>query len=213
MVAQARRKPPAKSGIKRGGNQRSGMGAGITMLVAGMVIGSLATIMWQGAQTGVGIGAGIRRIMENTAQPSATGDAKTTAAQPAQSAKPSTPFDFFTVLPEIEIVAPPTAPPAPATPAATQNQSNPPSTPTAAGSAYMLQAASYRRREEADQLKATLALNGLVSVIQKISIQGKGDFYRVRLGPFSTYQAMEAAQRQLSRAGIQALRLKVSTAG
>ncbi|MDD9855890.1 MAG: SPOR domain-containing protein, partial [Gammaproteobacteria bacterium] len=76
---------------------------------------------------------------------------------------------------------------------------------------FMLQAGSYRSVADADRLKATLALNGMLSSIQKVTIQGRGDFYRVRLGPFPTYQAMVDIDRQLSRAGIKALRLKMKS--
>ncbi|MDD9875521.1 MAG: SPOR domain-containing protein, partial [Gammaproteobacteria bacterium] len=44
-----------------------------------------------------------------------------------------------------------------------------------------------------------------------MGIQGRGDFYRVRLGPFPTYQAMVKADEQLGRAGIKALRLKMKS--
>ena len=198
-MAQARRKSPAK--VKPG--KSGGHLASIAMLLAGMVIGSLATILWQGARTTDGdIGAGIRRIVEGV-HPSPSADQGKNPA--AQKARPSTPFDFdfFTVLPEIEVVAPTSEP---VTAVDSKKQSG------AVGS-YLLQAASYRRRTEADRLKATLALNGLVSVIQKVSIQGRGDFYRVRLGPYTTFEAMVEAEQQLTQAGIKALRLKVSKAG
>jgi len=77
----------------------------------------------------------------------------------------------------------------------------------------MLQAGSYQRESEAERLKANLALQGMVSKIQKVSIQGKGDFFRVRLGPYPSHQAMAEADKQLSRAGIKALRLKISSSG
>ena len=121
------------------------------------------------------------------------------------------------MLPEIEVVAPPT--PTDEVAAETrkklddgESDARGAARDAAAtdGGAYMLQAASYQQRAEADRLKATLALNGMVSAIQKVSIQGRGDFYRVRLGPYSTYAAMVQAEQQLSRAGIKALRLKVS---
>ena len=163
--------------------------SGITTLLAGMVIGALATILWQGVQTAdSGIGAGIRRLFERPPE--------STAAPPSKPAVDvggdarTTPFDFFTVLPGIEVIVP--------------------NADTVDAGAYLLQAASYRRRSEAERLKATLALNGMVSAIQKVSIEGKGDFYRIRLGPFESHEAMVEVERQLSRIGIDALRLKVS---
>ena len=67
---------------------------------------------------------------------------------------------------------------------------------------YVLQAGSFNNFQDADQLKAKLAMNGLVAQIQKIIIEGKGEYYRVRLGPFENLEALEAAEQQLKRLGI-----------
>ena len=63
--------------------------------------------------------------------------------------------------------------------------------------------------EEADQLKAKLALSGLVAQIQKISIEGKGEYHRVRLGPYGNIDQLDATAQQLLKMGIKAIRLKV----
>ena len=211
-MAQARRKSRAKPG-----GRKSGSLAGIGMLLAGMVIGSLATILWQGAKTDDGgIGAGIRRMSEGFQQPPSAGTEKNTEKntdqQPAEPHKPSTNYAFFDVLPGIEVAVPSAEQ---ATETGGEPQQQPPAkSPVAADDeTYVLQAGSYRRRADADRLKATLAFNGMVSSIQKVSIQDRGDFYRVRLGPYSTYEAMAKADQQLSQAGIKALRLKVYKAG
>lgn len=222
-MAQARR----KASKARGGNGRSWSGIG--MLLAGMVSGALAMQLWHGAQSG-GVGAGLREMLERQfgarEAPAAPGGPGESGA-PAFDTKPATDFTFFTVLPEIEVVAP--SPPANAKPApaadataadaATAGESSGQSaaavrdatTPAAPASRFMLQAGSYRTAADADRLKATLALSGMASSIQKVTIQGRGDFYRVRLGPFPTYQAMVDIDRQLSRAGIKALRLKMKS--
>ncbi|MXX17198.1 MAG: hypothetical protein F4Z52_08325, partial [Gammaproteobacteria bacterium] len=165
-------------------------------------------------------------------------------------------YDFFTVLPEIEVVvsegedAPPEAASpeqAPAEPASTEpalpdpafpetepaetepaqlassspapaQPADPPEKPQAPVreakpepvSTYMLQAGSFSRPAEADRQKARIALLGLSAGIQKVTIQGRGDFYRVRLGPYASYSRMEDADRRLKGEGIQAIRLKVS---
>ena len=137
---------------------------------------------------------------------------KNTGQQQAAPHKPSTNYAFFDVLPGIE-VAVPTAEQAAETGVKPPKQS-PAKSPVASGDeTYVLQAGSYRRRADADRLKATLAFNGMSSAIQKVSIQDRGDFYRVRLGPYSTYEAMAKADQQLSQVGIKALRLKVYKAG
>lgn len=205
-MAQARRKP-SKSRPGHTGGGRSGIG----MLLAGMVIGSLATLLWHGASTGGGVGAGIRQMLKGSDSRPPAAPARPADAQPNRD-KPATDFTFFTVLPEIEVVAPP----ADTGPAADTGAESPPKPGTEAGAAapagrFMLQAGSFRNMPDADRLKANLALQGMVSSIQKVTIQGRGDFYRVRLGPFPTYQAMVKMDEQLGRAGIKALRLKMKS--
>ncbi|MGI9311780.1 MAG: SPOR domain-containing protein [bacterium] len=221
-MAQARRKTR-----KRGGGSGSGAGlVGAAMLLAGMAIGSLATILWQGARTNDdGVGAGIRQLFNDARQPPTDSTANSSAtAQPPP--KPSTDFTFFTLLPEIEVLAPPTEDadrlaandsnddaPAAASDSADSTDNAQVAAERVAARApaqYMLQAGSFRREADADRRKATLALQGIVSTIQKVSIQGRGDFFRVRLGPYPTYQAMVQADRRLADAGIKTLRLKMN---
>lgn len=217
-MAQARRKASKARG---GGRGWSGLG----LLIAGMVSGALAMQLWHGAQSG-GVGAGLRALLERQFGAREAAPAPASGEPPADAAKPATDFTFFTVLPEIEVVAP--APPADAKPApvaadsasaadakSAAGESPRPAvrdaTPADPAGRFMLQAGSYRSAADAERLKATLALSGLASSIQKVTIQGRGDFYRVRLGPFPTYQAMVDIDRQLSRAGIKALRLKMKS--
>lgn len=74
---------------------------------------------------------------------------------------------------------------------------------------YILQAAAYNRYADADRLKAKLAINGLQSEIQKVTVGNKRSYYRVRLGPYDRTIDAEDANRKLSKLGIKALRLKV----
>jgi cell division protein FtsN len=76
-------------------------------------------------------------------------------------------------------------------------------------STYILQAASYSSFKDADKLKAKLALNGLSSRIEKISVEGKGQFYRVRLGPYSSTKTKKDVVKRLGALGIKPLHLKV----
>lgn len=116
--------------------------------------------------------------------------------EPAKPPKPK--FDFYTILPETETVLPERrarAKPVQATPEA--------------GVSYILQAGSFAGFEEADNMKARLALAGLVAHIQKIIIEGKGEYHRVRLGPYANIDQLDATAAQLQKMGIKALRLKV----
>ena len=229
-MAQAKRRSQSRSS---GGGGPGVQGLGI--LLTGIVIGSLGTIIWQGTQTpDDGIGAGLRQMMEdsrNSAEDSGGVNDPVPADQPQQQ---QTSYDFFTVLPEIEVVVPPTPEEEKPKPEKSESDSTSgdgesPQTADAeekpgtdvkvedksvdASSAYMLQAGSYRSQADAEKMKAQLALIGHGSTVQKVTIQGQGDFYRVRLGPFVSHDAMVKADQRLSANGIKSLRLKVSKGG
>ena len=211
---------------KRSAPPRRGLSHGFGMLIVGMITGSLATILWQGMRIGdSGTGSGIRKVVEQSLQQSREEDQETSGQGIDKTDKPveqQTSFDFFTVLPEIEMVVPDNQPPTPSlspspppSSEATDEKPDPSAAIQAASkkSAYMLQAGSYQKKPDADRLKAKLALWGHASQIQKVTIQGRGDFYRVRLGPWSSYDEMVGADKSLASFGIKALRLKISGGG
>ena len=126
--------------------------------------------------------------------------------------KPAKPkFDFYTILPETETVLPEKTP--------AKTKAKPEARPETAkvapepGVSYMLQAASFATFSEADQLKARLTISGLGAQIQKVSIEGRGDYYRVRLGPFSKIEELDSASQQLQQIGLKPIRLKVKKEG
>ena len=73
---------------------------------------------------------------------------------------------------------------------------------------YVLQAGSFASFEDADQLKARLALSGLIAHIQKVEVRGKV-YHRVRLGPYQQIDQLDAVGDQLKQLGIRALRLEI----
>ena len=81
------------------------------------------------------------------------------------------------------------------------------------GTAFVIQVGSYRSFEDADRVKATLALTGRETYIQKVSIEGRGDFYRVRMGPFREYDAVERAVDTVTDMNIKPLVFRVKTSG
>lgn len=187
------------------------------MLAAGVVIGCLGTILWQGLHSRNGeIGSGIRQIIANSEQQTVApnGAPVTPTMAPAPQ---STSYDFFTVLPEIKVAAPTEHTVAATTPSSAPK---PPATAKTAvavapqpQSAFMLQAGAYNRQADADRQKQALAFLGLSSVIQQVTRQGRGDVFIVRLGPFTEYAQMVQADQRLQQQGIKALRLKISKGG
>ncbi len=134
-------------------------------------------------------------------------------AQPQQKPKeerslpPKPRFDFYTVLPEMEVVVPEPEPTprqeAPKKPDSTN------STPVAAGNAYMLQIGSFRKYGDADRMKASLALLGIQAEIQKVTINNKDTYHRVRSGPYHSNQQVNQVRAQLRKNKINSLLIKL----
>ncbi len=131
-------------------------------------------------------------------------------------APPKKTYDFYSVLPEMEVVIPDAELSAKAKAeqqrqqqAMAQSQNaNPgsatPPTATDSGGRYLLQAASTTDAKAADELKARLSLLGFAVKIYTININGKV-YNRVRVGPFSTASETEAARKSLADGGINAI--------
>jgi cell division protein FtsN len=186
-MAQARRRTSRKKGR---------LGRGLLTLALGVGVGVLAVLLVQFVSERWRSRDGIANLF-TAAKPARTETAKAEPdkkdADPARKDKPK--YDFYTILPETETVLPERgARPKPDKPAR-------PDRPEDAAS-YVLQAGSFPTFKDADELKAKLALSGLVAHIQKITIEGKGEFYRVRLGPYDKLEAMESAEQQLKQLGI-----------
>ncbi|HET6545803.1 MAG TPA: SPOR domain-containing protein [Rhodanobacteraceae bacterium] len=121
-------------------------------------------------------------------------------------------YDFYQVLPEMEVVIPDAELSAKAR-AEQQARAAQPATPggtepaAQAGVRYMLQAGSYPDASSADEAKARLALLGFVAQVQPVTINGK-TWNRVRLGPYPSASDLETAKRTLADNGINAIALK-----
>jgi cell division protein FtsN len=109
-------------------------------------------------------------------------------------------YDFFTVLPEMEVVVPEQE----------LNNRVKPSTPEAASNdpdSYLLQVGSFKSAQDADQMKAQLALNGIVAEVQSVTVND-ATWHRVRVGPVQGARAADELRRRLQNNGIDSLVMK-----
>lgn len=67
-----------------------------------------------------------------------------------------------------------------------------------------LQAGAFANAADAENLKATLAMKGLVADVHTVTIPGKGEMHRVRLGPFKNEQEMTSVRGTLKLNGMEA---------
>jgi len=109
-------------------------------------------------------------------------------------------YDFFTVLPEMEVVVPEQE-------LARRQEPETASVPASGSDSYILQVGSFRSSGEADQLKAKLALMGVVAQVQSVTVNDT-TWHRVRVGPVSGARQADDVRRQLQQGGIDSLVMK-----
>ncbi len=73
--------------------------------------------------------------------------------------------------------------------AAAKPQPQPAPHEAASKETYYVQAGSFPNVNDAEKLKAKLAFSGFEATIQTATIPGKGEWHRVRLGPYSSSEA------------------------
>ncbi|MES9873227.1 MAG: SPOR domain-containing protein [Candidatus Sedimenticola sp. 6PFRAG7] len=169
------------SGQRRQKSQTPGWVWFVGGLLVGLFVSGLAWLK---------LGSGEEVFAKRTAAPVAKAPvqqkSKPKTKKEQEPAAPKPRFDFYTILPEMEVVVPEPEVEAPAAPV------------TSAGavaavkrkpdSGYMLQMGSFRKHSDADRLKASLALVGIEAEIQSVHINGTDTFHRVRSGPYGRDQ-------------------------
>ncbi len=122
--------------------------------------------------------------------------AKPAAVKP-KSDKPQTDkprFDFYTILPEMEVVVPDT---------------NKGERANSKASTYLLQVGSFRVFAEADNLKAQLALLGVESRIETVTGSDNDTWHRVRVGPYNDPRELNKIRTRLLNNNINAILLQI----
>lgn len=124
------------------------------------------------------------------------------AAEPTiRPSKDPEDYEFYGVLEKVPVT--------PTRPDLEQPQVPPPvesaqqqSTPAATAKPFYLQVASFKAAADADALKARIVLAGEPASVVAMDIPDKGTHYRVRVGPFTSREALSSAKDQLAEGGI-----------
>lgn len=108
-------------------------------------------------------------------------------------------FDFYELLPKFEVVIP-----------EQERDVRPDVAPEALDKpgTYVLQAGSFQNHADADRMRATLALQGITSRIQKVSID-RDTWHRVRVGPIEDLDELNRVRQRLREAEIEVLVIRV----
>lgn len=177
--------------------QPSGWGAMLTGLAIGLFVAFLVYIKEHNPET-----AGVERpapVVEKS-RPAETQKKK---GEPDQEKQAQTPrFDFYNLLPEMEVFIPDQEI------AAEREKSS-----VEEDVIYYLQVGSFRNYEDADRLRAKLALLNLESHTQRVTIDGsynsKTTWHRVRVGPYTSAREMGKIRVRLQNQSMNPIVLKV----
>ncbi|WP_376695597.1 SPOR domain-containing protein [Wenzhouxiangella sp. EGI_FJ10305] len=177
----------ARRQAKRSGSAAAG---GLLTFGAGLVSGLvLATLAWLG-----GYLPG-RDDGQETAQPSGR-DEPPIAEEVA--GERSRQYDFFTVLPEREVVVPQEE---------IAERARERDSEAASQGPYVLQVGSFRSGEDAESQRAKVTLLGLEARVQSVTVDDV-TWHRVRVGPFDSAREADGARRRLVDNGFEAMVLK-----
>lgn len=156
---------------------------------------------WIWLTLGILIGLGIAMITRMNGNNFSEDQANNATTNQATEQPVKRKFDFYTLLPELEIVIP-------------QEETKPlakkPSSENKASQAneyiggYLLQAGSFQQFSEADSLKARLALLGVQARIQSVDVNSK-KWHRVHIGPSNDRQELEKLRARLRKNGVDTL--------
>jgi cell division protein FtsN len=108
-------------------------------------------------------------------------------------------FEFYDMLPNFEVIIPEQE--ADVSTDTTERAVVQPGT-------YVLQAGSFTEYADADRRRAQLALQGIESTIQRVTIDNK-TYHRVRIGPIDDLDRLNVLRTRLRKADIDVLRIRM----
>ena len=156
---------------------------------------------------GIGLAVYLLRLPAQTASAPPAPRQQSMPTAPRKQARPIAPpeaaekprFDFYTLLPQIEVEITPDK----------LEEALRVLPKTKKDGAYILQCGSFRDYDDADELKARLALLGIEARIQTVVIKNGESWHRVRVGPLKGLAAVKPVRRKLKRHNIDFVLLKI----
>ncbi len=113
--------------------------------------------------------------------------------------EPAKSYAFYDMLPKFEVVVP------------EKDKDVRPDTksiPETRRGTYVLQAGSYKNFADADRVRAKLALQGIESKVQKVSVDSD-TWHRIRIGPISKLDELNRLRQILRKADVDVLVVRV----
>lgn len=123
-------------------------------------------------------------------------------SEPADAGAPEEPaksYDFYSMLPKFEVVVPEKE---------KDVKRDLRALPETRRGTYVLQAGSYKNFGDADRIRAQLALQGVESKVQKVSVDND-TWHRIRIGPISKLDELNRLRTILRKADVDVLVIRV----
>lgn len=229
-MAVAKKKAAPKRGASRYEAPAKKPIPGWVWLAVGLTVGAFIVFLMK-LEPG---GSDIKREKAEAKAAAKIAEANKTPPSPAV-VKPK--YDFYTLLPESEVIVPKEAvpektPPAPAVAPVSPEQAakidtaraqaalsglTPPPAPPVATAAtpakpapvtqFFLQAGSFRKQADAEKVRAQIILLGQAATVESGTVKEE-TWYRVLVGPFSNRDQLTTAQKQLAGGGFSNLLLQ-----
>ena len=119
-------------------------------------------------------------------------------------------FDFYTLLPEMEVVVelPKQSRKAIVTSPPQQQLKQAETTKSVEKISYIIQVGSFKNLKDADGFRARLILLGVEAKIQTVTIDNKDTWHRVQVGPITGRDKADALKKQLKQNGIDSLLMR-----
>lgn len=178
---------------------------GYLWLLSGLAIGLfVAFIIYLDKQpeTDKNFGTAVQHELEKIKQQSKKKD---TEKKNTPAEKKEQKFNFYTILPELEVLIPEneTRPPEAKNTSHTSSAKQPSSTKQ-----YVLQVGSFQNLNDAEKLKANLALLGITADIQHVTVN-KQQWHRVRSGPYRNKNQLYKDQNLLNKNDIHGISIEL----
>jgi cell division protein FtsN len=158
---------------------------------AGLAIGLLA---------GLGIGVGLYLLNREAEEPAPPPSPPPASSRESEApAEPETSYDFYEMLPNFEVVVPEKE---------RDVSRDAPAAEVRKEGAYVLQVGSYKDFKEADRVRAQLALQGIESKVQRVSVDAD-TWHRVRVGPITDLKQLNTVRERLREAEMDVLVIRV----
>ncbi len=134
-----------------------------------------------------------KRKLRNTEAPESDSGESGGLDEPVKS------YDFYDQLPKFEVVVPEKE---------KDVKRDVRDVPETRRGTYVLQAGSYKNFADADRVRAQLALQGVESKVQKVSVDND-TWHRIRIGPISKLDDLNKLRATLRKADVDVLVIRV----